>query len=81
MAQRTNTQGYEVNANGEKQVFPYDEASNQTMRNARGLNPADQSLGAQLVREVAQSIRAHRDSYREGHTAECRPELHRGLCH
>src|SRR5262245_12010887 len=70
----------EVDDQGDPQVFPYDNASTQVMRNAAALSPDDRSLVAEYVREVAQSVRDHRDGFTESHNANCRGDVYRALC-
>jgi hypothetical protein len=65
----------EKNANGEPQQFPFDNASNKVMA-AYAAHPDDAYLA-----EVAGSVRDHRESYRIGHTVNCRGDLYRGFCH
>jgi len=65
----------EKNADGEPQQFPFDSASTGAVA-AANAHPDN----AYLV-EVAQSVRDHRDSYRNGHTLNCRGDLYRGFCH
>lgn len=72
---------YEYDADGDPQIFPYDEASIAVVRAAAALNPNDHSERAEYLREVAGSVRDHRNSFRAGHTASCRADLYRGLCH
>lgn len=71
---------YEFNADGDPQIFPYDDASTACVRAAAELDPTDDSPNARHLREVAASVRDHRQSYRNGHTS-CRGDLYRGLCH
>jgi hypothetical protein len=71
----------EFDTYGDPQKFPYDNASTACVRAAGELDPEDQSPRAQHLREVAQSVRDHRASYREGHTTNCRGDLRRGYCH
>lgn len=66
---------------GEPQVFPYRNVDSAAVRAANALDADDHSDSATYVREVAQSIRDHRESYRNGHTLNCRGDLYRGLCH
>ena len=72
---------YEFDAAGDPQVFPYDNASARCIRLANALDADDHSAHAEGLREVAQSVRDHRVGYRQGHTATCRGDLYRGLCH
>lgn len=71
----------ERDTHGDPQVFPFDNASSDVVRAAMALDPGDHSERAEYLREVAGSVRDHRQSYRRGHTAECRGDLYRGLCH
>jgi hypothetical protein len=72
---------YEFDDSGDPQVFPFDNASSDCVRAARELDQADAGSDAQYLREVAASVKDHRESFRRGHTVACRGDLYRGLCH
>jgi hypothetical protein len=75
---------WEYDEHGDPQVFPFDNASTACVRAAMALDPEDHSERAEYLREVAGSVRDHRESFRRGHSRNghtCRGDLYRGLCH
>lgn len=79
----TQAMNVEFNEQGDPQRFPYDNASSAAVRAAMALDAAgelDREVNAH-IREVAASVREHREAYRRGHTIHCRGDLYRGFCH
>lgn len=60
---------------GDPQAFPFTEADSNAIRLANE-NPQNAAL-----QELAQSVRDHREGFRQGHTLDCPGNLARGLCH
>lgn len=71
----------QFSVNGDPQRFPYDDRSSAAVAAGMALTADDHSDTAETIRELAQMVRDHRDTYRLGHTLNCRGDLRRGYCH
>ncbi len=81
MALRMASSVDEFGDDGQPQRFPYNRSSDNALRMAGELDMRDVSATAMYLRDVAESVRDHRQSYEAGHTDDCPNMLRRGFCH